>query len=213
MFIELVGSLRCLRPHEPAWLVASAYRMEDRDIVSGELGCPVCQTRYPIEYGVADLRDGRPSAGPAAADPDRSLAVRAAAWLDLTSPGGLVVLAGSWATAAHEMGGVVEGVHVLGLDAPAEIRSGLGVSLALTADELPLRAMAARGIALDAAHATPRWVESAAEALRPGGRILGPAGAPLPPALAEVARNARWWIATRTAGVSVPLRRGTPGAR
>ena len=57
MFIEVVGSLRCVHEHELSWLVASAYRMEDRHVVSGELGCHVCGARYPVEDGVADFRE------------------------------------------------------------------------------------------------------------------------------------------------------------
>lgn len=212
MFIELVGSLRCLRPHEPAWLVASAWRTEDRDIVSGVLGCPTCQARYPIEYGVADFRGDRPSAGPAAADPDRALALRIAAWLDLASPGGVVALAGSWATAAHELGGVTDGVHVLGLDAPADVQSGMGVSLALTGDELPLRVMTLRGIALDAAHTGPAWMMSASHALRPGSRLLAPVTAALPAGFALVARDSRHWIATRSASDPIRIRSRRPGS-
>ncbi|MGH7648269.1 MAG: hypothetical protein ACREND_09140, partial [Gemmatimonadaceae bacterium] len=57
MFIEIVDAFRCTRPHELTWLVASADRLEDRDIITGELGCPVCGARYPIVAGVADFRD------------------------------------------------------------------------------------------------------------------------------------------------------------
>ena len=38
MFIEIVEAFRCPRPHELMWLVASADRLEDRDILAGELG-------------------------------------------------------------------------------------------------------------------------------------------------------------------------------
>ena len=56
MFLELVDSLRCVRTHEDSWLIARADELVDRHIVQGELGCPVCEARYPIRDGVADFR-------------------------------------------------------------------------------------------------------------------------------------------------------------
>src|SRR5687768_17696390 len=90
MFIELVESLRCPRPHELTWLVASTLEMAGRDIRRGLLGCPSCSARYPIRDGVVDFqtRDGTtpiPDSTPLA-EPggDPELAMRVAALLDLT---------------------------------------------------------------------------------------------------------------------------------
>jgi uncharacterized protein YbaR (Trm112 family) len=208
VFIELVDSLRCVRPHEPIWLVASAFRMEERDIVSGELGCPTCTARYPIEQGIADFRDGEmlPGSPPAAADPlsTAGLAMRAAAFLDLVEPGGFVVLAGNWSAAAHELVALVERVHVLGLDPVKRVESGGGVSLALTSTQIPVRSGAARGIALDDSHAAPTMLASAADALRPGGRLLAPANVPIPTGLTELARDEHHWVAEKQ-GASGPM--------
>lgn len=214
MFIELVDSLRCVRPHEPIWLVASAFRMEERDIMSGELGCPTCGARYPVERGIADFRDGgaAPESGPAHTDMERGApsdqAMRAAALLDLTEPGGFIVLAGAWSAAAHNMVALVERVHAVGLNPVAGVRSGGGVSLALASAQIPLRADVARGIALDAAHATPTLLSSAAEALRPGRRLIAPADAPLPTGFTELARDEHHWVAEKqaAAGPVVQLR-------
>jgi hypothetical protein len=215
MFIELVGSLRCVRAHELTWLVASAYRMEDRDIVSGELGCHVCGARYSVERGVADFRElGAASSasvqrppGPRTArdsahgaDP-AELAIRVAALLDLTSPGGLVVLAGEWSAAAIPLSGgdVAERVQLLTLDPDIDLESGGGISIALTGRRMPVRPAAARGIALDESHSDPDYVASAAEALRPGARLLAPVAAQLPPGLSEIARDERFWLASKGA--------------
>jgi uncharacterized protein YbaR (Trm112 family) len=198
MFIELVDALRCVHAHEETWLVASSDRMIDRDIVRGVLGCPICHTVYPIVDGVADFTEGAPS--PAAgekSDPASEMAVRAAALLDLIEPGGFVVLAGAWTACAPELTGLVERVHVLGIDPVAGVTSGDGISLARSAGVLPLRPSTARGIALDALHATPDYVESAAAALRPGARLLAPVTAELPAALTELARDADHWLAAR----------------
>lgn len=227
MFIELVGSLRCVRAHELTWLVASAYRMDDRDIVSGELGCHVCGARYPVELGVADFRElgaassesaERPPGPPRPHDPAHvtspdELALRVAALLDLTSPGGLVVLAGEWSAAAIPLasGDLVERVQLLALDPVTDLESGGGVSVALTGRRMPLRPAAARGIALDESHCEPDYIASAAEALRPGARLLAPASSALPPVLTEITRDDRYWLASKGAmveEVELRVRRG-----
>ena len=214
MFIELVDSLRCVRPHGPIWLVASAFRMDERDIVSGELGCPTCGARYPIDRGIADFRDGgaAPESGPMRTDIETlspaDEAMRAAALLDLAEPGGFIVLAGAWSAAAHEVAALVERVHVLGLNPEEGVESGGGVSLVLASTQIPLRAGVTRGIALDSAHATSTLLLSAADALRPGGRLIAPAHAPLPTGFTEFARDEHHWVAEKQAapGPVVQLR-------
>jgi uncharacterized protein YbaR (Trm112 family) len=199
VFIELVDALRCVRAHEPTWLVASTFRMVARDIVHGILGCPACGTRYPIEDGVADFRVGEPGV-PAvleqAVDAD-ALALRTAALLDLAEPGGLVVLTGTWAGAAEALGRLVEGFHILCLDPPRGVESGGGISIALTAGTVPLRPATARGIALDHAHAASTYLAAAAQALRPGARLLAPVDAPIPAGVSEIARDAQHWLGIR----------------
>jgi hypothetical protein len=215
MFIELVDALRCVRrpAHELTWLVASAFRMEDRDILDGVLGCPICKARYPIADGVANFRDHQeapegelPRDVPVSV-PGSELALRVAAFLDLVEPGGLAVLAGAWSSAASDLGALVERIHVLALDPVGGLESGSGVSIALTADEVPLRPGVARGIALDASHAAPGYVASAVEALRPRGRLLAPVELPLPSGVTELARDERHWLAVKNAASSpvVPL--------
>jgi len=202
VFIEVVDAFRCPRPHEATWLVASADRMEDRDILAGELGCPVCGARYPIVNGVADFRgDGAAAAGGPAVRAEADLAqlgLRAAALLGLTEPGGLAVLAGAWADAAHQVAALVEGVHLLAVDPHADVSSGFGVSVARVPAALPLRAESVRAVALDTAHATPAFLASSAAALRPSGRLLVPAGAGLPAGVVERARDAHDVLGEKT---------------
>lgn len=214
MFIELVESLRCPRPHEFTWLVASTLEMAGRDIRRGLLGCPSCSARYPIRDGVVDFqtRDGTtpiPDSTPlAAAEGDAEVAMRLAALFDLTSPGGFVVLAGEWAHAAPALVGAVEGVEVLVLNTTVALTSGNGISLARTDGSIPIRPGAARAIALDERHATQ--VDPAARALRQYGRLVAPVRSALPPELEELARDGRDWVATKRMETTeaVPLRRG-----
>lgn len=197
MFIEVVDAFRCTRDHEVTWLVASADRLEDRDIITGALGCPVCGARYPIVDGVADFRDLADRQPTTAAPPAPDLgerAVRAAALLGLTEPGGMVVLAGTWGAAAHEVSALVEGIHVLAINPPGLVAGGFGVSVALAGRTLPLRPESVRGVALDAAHAAGPFLESSAAALKAAGRLLAPAQAPLPAGVLERARDAHDWL-------------------
>lgn len=210
MFIELVQSLRCIRPHELTWLVASVACIDDRDIVRGTLGCHVCGTEYPITEGVADFTLGeRTPAPPARANTvipqltDDVLALRAAALLDLAEPGGFAVLTGTWAACAPALAALTPRVHLLVLDAPTSIPSGNGISLARAHDTIPVRPHACRGIALDATHATPHLITTAVDALRPGGRLVAPASLPLPPNVKELARDEHHWVAAKVAPPSV----------
>lgn len=202
MFIEVVDAFRCTRDHEVTWLVASADRLEDRDIITGELGCPVCGARYPIVSGVADFRDPADRLSATAAPPAPPVgerAVRAAALLGLTEAGGMVVLAGTWGDAAHEVSALVEGIHVLAIDPPGLVASGFGVSVARAGTTLPLRPESVRGVALDAAHAAGPFLESSAAALKAAGRLLAPAQAPVPAGVLERARDAHDWLGEKHA--------------
>jgi hypothetical protein len=191
-----VDSLRCVRVHEDSWLVARADKLTNRHIVSGELGCPVCGARYPVHDGVADFAEG--GSAPRQYAAREEMAVRAAALLGLAEPGGVVVLAGEWSAAANEMLEMTENVQLLALDYASDLRSGGALSLALIGDVLPLAAGSVRGIALDAAHATPSLLTGAARALAAGGRLLAPSSAAVPDSLQELARDDEQWVAAAT---------------
>jgi hypothetical protein len=217
MFLELVDSLRCVRPHEDSWLVARADDLAARHIVSGELGCPVCEARYPVREGVAyfagsdDVDNSSTrvelSTTPSALATRQTLALRAAALLGLAEPGGIVALAGEWSAAASEILEMVEGVQLLALNYAPGLESGGALSLARIAQVLPLAAGSVRGIALDAAHATPSLLAGAARALAPGGRLIAPASTRIPDALTELARDDEHWVAAAAAqtNVSAPV--------
>ena len=192
-----------MRPHEDSWLVATSDEMVARHIVRGELGCPVCFARYPVREGVVDFSAG--ASHPREYAAHESMALRVAALLDLVEPGGMVVLAGAWSAAANELLEMIEGVQLLALDYSRELQSGGALSLALIGDVLPLAAASARGIALDAAHATPSLLAGAARALAPKGRLIAPAGVPVPAALQLLARDDEYWVAESVASISAPV--------
>jgi hypothetical protein len=194
--------------------VARADELVARHIVHGELGCPVCEARYPVRQGIADFSgDARESADartphrPSDGSADEALALRAAALLGLTEPGGMVVLIGEWSAAASEILEITENVQLLALDYAPGLESGGALSLARIGDVLPLAAGSARGIALDATHATPSLLAGAALALAPGARLIAPASARLPDSLRELARDTQHWVAAAPAAsnVSAPV--------
>jgi hypothetical protein len=117
-----------------------------------------------------------------------------------------VVLTGEWSACADALLDLIDGVQLLALDAAPELQSGGALSLALISDVLPLAAAAARGIALDATHATPTLVAGAARALTPGGRLVAPASTLVPDSLQELARDEEHWVAAAPrASVSAPV--------
>src|SRR5690349_20628869 len=101
MFIELLDTLRCVASHEDTWLVASFDRMDNRRVVDGTLGCPVCRAVYQIRDGVAWLGAGPddlpPGEAPLTAAVLEHEALRLAALLHLREPGTRAVVTGSLA--------------------------------------------------------------------------------------------------------------------
>lgn len=202
MHLELVQALRCPADHESAWLVARTDRLEARHIIAGLLGCPVCGEEYLIAGGV--LRFGAAVDDGSSGDLGPDAAVRAAALLNLTTPNGTVLLAGAWARHAVDVAALADGVQVIALDAPDEAPpAGMGVSRVDAGALLPLGAGVARGIALDAGHATARTLRQAADALGAAGRLVAPVSAPIPVPLIELARDDRWWVAERP--IAMPI--------
>ena len=201
MHLEVVQALRCPADHAPTWLVARTDLLDARHIMEGVLGCPVCGAEYPVTGGVLRLGTALP-APYAVLDADAPL--RVAALLDLTTPQGIVLLAGDWARNAVDVAAMVDQIHLVALDSPADTPPpGLGVSAVEAGACIPLRASVARGIALDQAHATGKAVIEAVLSLQPGGRLIAPVAVPLPSALVELARDAAWWVAERPAEAPV----------
>ncbi|NUO63715.1 MAG: hypothetical protein HOQ11_02725 [Gemmatimonadaceae bacterium] len=200
MHSEIVDTLRCLGAHDESWLVAAADHTEDRHIMRGVLGCPVCRARYPIDAGVADFTEGRGASsaaateGPPFEDDD---AMKLAAMLDLTSGGGYVLLLGRWARLAHALRELAP-VMVIVANPPAGVEMGNGVSGISIADRVPLAAGSARGVAIDVGSSA--LADSAIARVRPGGRVVGEAEVELPAGVELLARDERHWVGARRGG-------------
>ena len=202
MFIPLVDILRCIRPHEDTWLVASIDRAEDRDIIEGTLGCPSCLAEYPIHEGIVwfDPRVARAEYR----QPSEHDVVRLAAALDLVDPRMTAVLHGSWGAYAPMIRGVSPVPLVL-VNPPEGIASGDGVSIVLSATA-PIATGSLSAIALDAG-ADGAMIASLVKALRGGGRMVGPVTMALPDNLVEITRDSDLWVARldAEATVSAPI--------
>jgi uncharacterized protein YbaR (Trm112 family) len=200
MFSELVGVLRCPRPHEESWLVLAAHRLNGRDIMAGVLGCPVCHAEYPIADGVARFVNAPDASSAGASNEDEAL--RLVALLDLTGARGYAVVVGDLTNQAARMRELTD-VQLLLVNPPARLPMGGGLS-GLTVGEswtaLPLAGASARAIAFDDG-TTPAQLANGIEVAAVGGRILAPVALSLPDGLAELARDDRHWIAERSAVV------------
>lgn len=148
MFIELAEYLRCPGDHEDTYCVVTTDRMVGRDIVAGTIGCPVCRREFPIVNGVARLTETDQISAPAPppGPPPEPSAV--AALLNLSGAGGYVVLVGSAAGLAGDLEAMVEGVHFVAVNAPAEMAGPTGVSRLEGEGRIPVRSNMARGVVL-----------------------------------------------------------------
>lgn len=192
MFIPLVDTLRCPNAHEETWLVASIDRAEDRDIVEGTLGCPICSAEYPIHDGVVDF--GGSAARPAFRAADEHQALKLAAALDLTDARNVAVLQGMWGAHAPLIRSMSPSQLLL-INPPEGVVSGDGVSIVL-APRAPLAAASVNAVALDA-HATAEMVASLIRGLRAAGRVVAPLERATPGELTELARDEDVWVAAR----------------
>lgn len=204
MFVEIVDALRCPRMHEESWLVLAASHTEDRHVVEGTLGCPVCRAEYPIHGGIADFSDPASSArAPSSAPRALAPADHLAAMLNLGDALGFVVLIGAWGTRAGELLELLDAPPLLLVEPPAGVAMGHGLSGLRAGTALPLATGAARGVATDAVD--PTAVAEAARIARVGGRLVAPAESRMPEDVKELARDEHVWVGERLAPPSAPV--------
>jgi len=184
--------------------VLAARRTEERHVLEGTLGCPVCRAEYPIHDGVADFTD-------ATKDPkatSRRLetlppADHLAAMLNLGDALGFAVLIGAWGARADALIESIDAPPLLLVDPPAGVVMGHGLSGIRAGGTLPLATGAARAVATDALDVTR--VAEATRIARVGGRVVAPAGARVPDAMRELVRDEAVWVGERLALPSAPV--------
>ncbi len=207
MHIEFIDLLRCPNSHEDTWLVAALHQMDGRLVIDAKLGCPVCGAEFFIRHGIAIFPGEESTDSAIQNSPQDDAAMRIAAFLDLTGPGKLVLLAGDEAAAAETLSELAD-ARVISLNAPSNaqrVRSER-VAQVRARPPIPLAAKSLDGIALDESHTTPEMLADAARLLRPRGRLLAGARATLSPEFRELARDADHVIAEYV-GELVSLRR------
>ena len=173
MFIELTDHLACPADHEEQFLVLLPGRMEERRVVTGDLGCPVCGRIVGIQEGIADFGDAEPSVG------STNLTAEALeAFFGLSGPGGYLALVGGVGSLADELSPRIPGVRFVLVNPPAGAPDTERSSV-LRAPRLPLKTGSMRGIAVGADFAAdPAWILDAARALLPGLRLVAEGGEP-----------------------------------
>jgi hypothetical protein len=211
VIVDLVDAMRCTRAHEPTALITSVDRLTGRGIVTGSLGCPVCDARYPVVDGVAVFDPAwyaRCRAAPATPRAEDADVIRVAALLDLTDPTGLVLLEGATAVVGPSLHALLgTALVLLNPLGPVSADGELSVVYGPVA---PFAPGTLRGAALGS---TPEAsvVDSVTAALRPGGRIMAPVSLAVPAGVTELARDAHGWVGARRAESSttpVSLSRG-----
>ncbi|HTA75242.1 MAG TPA: hypothetical protein VK733_13250 [Gemmatimonadaceae bacterium] len=192
MHLDVIPALRCPREHEESGLVLVADETRGRHVVTGVLGCPVCEAEYPIRAGVAYFVD----AAAGAANTRNDEIIRAAAMLGLTEPGGVIMLGGHWASIANAISEIAEAL-VLVVNPPARADYAERVSV-MYAERLPIAEHALRAAAIDAP------IAHVASVLRAQGRLVATTAVPVPPEIAEIARDATYWVGEVSASQRPP---------
>jgi uncharacterized protein YbaR (Trm112 family) len=206
MHIELTEMLRCPEAHREDMLVLSTGEVRDRMVRSGLIGCPVCHKEYPIARGIVNFRRSRErvsneSSGPRPAvyTPPSPLpsadASNLQALLELSGPGGYIVLIGSAVRQAPRLSTLMEGIHFVGVNAPEEMEEQRTLSLLYANEKVPLRSAVARGVVVGADLATSAWLVEAHRVLLRGRRFVVENEEPeLPIGLVKLAAENGLWV-------------------
>jgi len=202
--IELTEMLRCPERHEEAFLVMSTGEMVGRMVRSGILGCPVCRKEYPIVKGIVNfsggegtpLRDKNTQSLRGVPSPPDAETLQAL--LDLSGPGGYVVLVGSAARHAVALAGLMGGIHFVGIDAPPDVAELPVLSLLACETMIPLRRAMARAVVVGPERASPPWLSEALRVLLRGRRlVIEDEGATAPAGLKQLAVGQGLWVGER----------------
>lgn len=199
MHIELTEMLRCPQPHREEMLVLSTGEVKERMVRTGIIGCPVCHKEYPISQGIVNFRSSvdprrRPEHAPPPPLPSAD-AASLQALLELSGPGGYVVLVGSAARHAMRLGALMQGIHFVGINAPSEMEERPILSLLSATEKVPLRTAVARAVVIGADLATSPWLVEAHRVLLRGRRFVVENEAPeLPIGLVQLAAENGLWV-------------------
>ena len=175
MHIELTEMLRCPEGHEEGFLVMSTGEMLGRMVRSGMVGCPTCGREYPIVKGIVHF-SGKGQGETGSVENDQAtIPVDAAtlqALLDLSGPGGYVLLLGSAARHAVGLAGLMGGIHFVGVNAPGDVVELPVLSLLDCETMIPLRQTVTRAAVVGPDRLGGEWLVEARRVLLPGRRLV-----------------------------------------
>lgn len=208
MLLTLVDSLRCPAGHDESSLVLSVETWSGPRVSEGQLGCPVCHARYPIHGGEADFA-GNPANVRRVGRPEAPLdAMRLAAQLSLSEPGGTILLTGRYGSCVDHL---VEFADVTCLLVDAPLSSSPAAVNIIVGDRLPLVDGALRAAAVDSPRDIPEFLTEVTRCVRYRGRIVAHTKASLPSGIRLLARDQHEWVAEVEALTpTVPLLRARP---
>lgn len=193
--------LRCPENHAASFLVMSTGEMLGRMVRSGILGCPLCRNEYPIVKGVVKFSGGETRVTRDVAEDSPPFPVDAPtlqALLDLSGPGGYVVLVGSAVRHAEGLAGLMGGIHFVGINAPSELEELPVLSLLECATLIPLRDSVARAVVVGAEAATAPWLAEARRVLLRGRRVVAEREDVTPPeSVNRLASGQGLWVGER----------------
>jgi uncharacterized protein YbaR (Trm112 family) len=190
MHIELTEMLRCPEPHGEASLVLSTGEMVGRMVRSGILGCPICRREFVIVRGVVQFSgSGMRDAGRVTTDATHPASrishpvepETLQALLDLSGPGGYVVLLGTAARHAIGLAAMMGGIHFVGINAPGDLEELPILSLLECDTMIPLRKTMARAVVAGRDRLDAAWLSEARRVLLPGRRLVIESDRVVPP--------------------------------
>jgi len=167
--------LRCPESHEEALLVMSTGEMLGRMVRTGILGCPVCRREYPIIKGVVHFSGNVKRETGNVEEADASFPVDAQtlqALLDLSGPGGYVMLVGSAARHAVGLAELMGGIHFVGVNPPPDAEELPVLSLLRCDTLIPLQPAMARSVVVGSDCVTAPWLAEARSVLLRGRRLV-----------------------------------------
>ena len=195
MHIELTEMLRCPETHREDVMVLSTGEMVGRMVRFGIVGCPVCRKEYLITKGVVDFAgSGTSTERPAPRSP-LPAASDLQALLELSGPGGFVVLVGDATRQAIGLAALMAGIHFVGINAPPDVEELPVLSLLRSGTVIPLRQSIARGVVVGRDLATSPWLVEAHRILLRGRRFVVLHDKPeLPIGLEKLAAAKDLWV-------------------
>jgi uncharacterized protein YbaR (Trm112 family) len=192
MFIELTDHLRCPADHPEQFLVLLPGTMEERSVLTGDLGCPVCDRMFRVVDGAVDF-GGAPADEPA---PSSLPSEGPAALLGLGGPGGNAVFVGGAAGDVDALLESLPGIGIIALNPPSGTQSVGRVSV-LRAGMIPLKSSSVRGVVLGPGFADPHWVREGLRVTLAGLRVIGEGERPALPDLEIVGAAGACWVGTK----------------